>query len=73
MWLDAFKLALITKNEKRLLLLIDDLPSFSTLHEMHQALALIEETITFFESKKELISTEMSKIRDAKKYLLASI
>lgn len=72
-WLDEFKLALISQNGKKLNLLIDTLPTFTQPQEMQEALALIEGALDFFENEKKEVSLEMQKIRDAKKYLLATI
>ena len=72
-WLDEFKLALISQNGKKLNQLIDTLPTFTQPQEMQEALALIEGALEFFENEKKEVSLEMQKIRDAKKYILASL
>jgi len=68
-WLKAFKIALIQEDEKQLSSLIDTLPQFETPQEMQEASYLIEQAITLFKTIEKNASTEMQKIRKAKKYL----
>ncbi|MDH5465049.1 MAG: hypothetical protein OEW60_05430 [Thiovulaceae bacterium] len=72
-WLDTFKLALIHEDEKQLLSLIQELPTFSLNEEMQQAQALIQNAIELFEGKKPELKEEMLKIRKTKKYLNSTL
>lgn len=68
-WIEAFKIALIQENDKKLLSLIDSIPEFESLQAMQEASYLIEQAIDFFKHQEKNASTEMQKIRKAKKYL----
>lgn len=68
-WLKAFKIALIQEDEKKLSSLIDTLPQFETAQDMQEASHLIEQAISFFKEVEKNASSEMQKIRKAKKYL----
>ena len=68
-WLEAFKLALIKEDEKKLISLIDTLPQFSNEDDMTQASLLIQQAISLFKSRENDASVEMHKILKAKKYL----
>jgi len=68
-WLEAFKIALIQEDGKKLSSLIDTLPQFESPQAMQEASYLIEQAIEFFKEQEKSASLEMQKIRKAKKYL----
>lgn len=71
-WLEQFKLAIIQKRGDRIIEYLEHIPQFESVQNMQQALALIQEALTFFEAHKKEIRTEMQKIRQTKNYLKAS-
>ena len=72
-WLARFKLALIQEDEKQLLSLTQEIPTFDNENEMNQALALISEAMKIFEAQQGELQDEMQKVLKAKKYVQASL
>ncbi|MGM0532885.1 MAG: hypothetical protein ACQERK_00150 [Campylobacterota bacterium] len=68
-WLEAFKLALIDADEKRMQELNDNLPEFETTAQMEEACAYLQQAILHLSSQQDTIKKDMGSIIKTKKYL----
>lgn len=69
-WLRDFKLALINKDQRALLLLSSTTPeSFTCKEELIEASALTQQAISLMQSQKAELGNELAKLKKVRKYL----
>jgi len=68
-WVDEFKVALATSNEKKLTSLCEEVPSFSELEDLKVAANLLESAREFFEQKKKECKSEMDMLKKTKNFV----
>jgi len=71
-WLNEFKIALIEENDTKISSLLSSMPSFNTIEEAQEAMALIDQARKTYISKKERLAEQMRQIETSKKFLLSS-
>ncbi|MBP9566817.1 MAG: hypothetical protein KBE02_06060 [Sulfurospirillum sp.] len=72
-WIDAFTVAVVEANSKRIEKLIFEMPEFKSKEEMRQASALIEEALLIIKNEKEETWATMQKIKKTRNFLIGSI
>jgi len=73
MWLDKFKIALVTKNVIEMDRLIVEMPKFKDLKDMEEAFYLIHQGMNILESLKNDTLKDMTKIKKNINFLKSSI
>jgi len=63
MWLEQFKIALVTKNTDKLGNLISKMPKFEKVQEMQKASYLIKEALVLLHSLKDETQKDMGKLK----------
>ena len=71
-WLDDFKIALIEEHDGKICSLISSMPSFSTIEECKEAMALIDQARKIYTLKREKLAKQMRQLKKSKKFLLSS-
>jgi len=71
-WLDDFKIALIEENDHKISSLLSSMPSFHTIEESQEAMALIDQARKAYILKKEKLAKQMQKLEKSRKFLLSS-
>jgi len=71
-WLDEFKIALIEENDAKISSLLSSMPSFDTIEENQEAMALIDQARKTYISKKERLAKQMQQLEKSRKFLLLS-
>jgi hypothetical protein len=71
-WLDEFKIALIEENDTKISSLLSSMPSFESVEEIQEAMALIDQARKTYISKKESLAKQMQKLETSRKFLLSS-
>jgi len=71
-WLDDFKIALIEENDHKISSLISSMPSFNTIEESKEAMALIDQARKIYLLKKEKLAKQMQRLEKSRKFLLLS-
>jgi len=71
-WLDEFKIALIEENDTKISSLLSSMPSFNTIEENQEAMALIDQARKTYISKKERLAKQMQQLEKSRKFLLLS-
>ena len=69
MWINEFKVAIITKDTKKIDQLIMNMPQFETLEEMQEAFYLFNHARELLESLKNETAQSMKKIKDTIRYI----
>lgn len=72
MWLNEFKVALVSNDLAKLQLLIDTMPQFQTVQEMQEALFLIDDAKTKVTTLKNKARLDMKKIKQNIQFLEAT-
>jgi len=68
-WLKELKLSIINKNFQQIEILSKNIPSFNTLKESQEALALIEQATTLLKKERGDTLAYMQKLQKTKEYL----
>ncbi len=68
-WVDELKIAIIEEDMDKILLLSEHIPQTKDVELATEACALIEKAVQIAQEEKALLSQEMAKLRNAKKYL----
>lgn len=63
MWLNKVKIAIIEKNTDSLLELVDNIPSFTDLKDIEEAVYLSREALELLHTLKDETNLNMSKIK----------
>jgi len=71
-WLNEFKIALIEENDAKISSLLSSMPSFDTIEENQEAMALIDQARKTYISKKERLAKQMQQLEKSRKFLLLS-
>ena len=70
-WLNELKIAIINKNDKKVLDLIEDLPNFDNIDDLICARAIVQDFIKKLQDDKNKLSQEMLKLKQTKLFLEA--
>ncbi len=62
-WLNSLKVALVTKNETKLIELIETMPIFNNLEEIETASYLLNQTQNYFQDEKNTLAIAISKTK----------
>lgn len=68
-WLDALKIAILNKDDKKVLTLIEDLPKFDNIDDLICARELVREFINKLQNDKDSLSTSMLKLKQISLFL----
>lgn len=68
-WVDEFKVALATGNEKKLTSLCREVPAFNKLEDLKVAANLLEGAREFFEQKKQECKNEMDMLKKTQNFV----
>lgn len=68
-WLDELKVAILNKNNQKILDLIEDLPNFDNTTDLVCARALVGEFIASLEADKERTANAMRQIKQMRVFL----
>ena len=71
-WLNEFKIALIEENDTKISSLLSSMPSFNTIEEAQEAMALIDQARKTYISKKKRLAKQMQQLEKSRKFLLSS-
>jgi len=71
-WLDDFKIALIEEDDLKISSLISSMPSFNTIEENKEAMALIDQARKTCILKKEKLRKQMQRLEKSRKFFLSS-
>ncbi|SFP12979.1 hypothetical protein [Hydrogenimonas thermophila] len=71
-WLDEFKIALIEENDTKISSLLSSIPSFNTIEENQEAMALIDQARKTYILKKNRLAKQMQQLEKSRKFLLSS-
>jgi len=71
-WLDDFKIALIEEHDDKIYSLISSMPSFDTIEECKEAMALIDQAQKVYTLKKEEIAKQMQQLKKSRKFFFSS-
>ncbi|WOE68925.1 hypothetical protein RZR97_07320 [Hydrogenimonas thermophila] len=71
-WLDEFKIALIEENDTKISSLLSSMPSFNTIEENQEAMALIDQARKTYILKKNRLAKQMQQLEKSRKFLLSS-
>lgn len=71
-WLDEFKIALIEENDTKISSLLSSMPSFNTIEENQEAMALIDQARKTYIFKKNRLAKQMQQLEKSRKFLLSS-
>ena len=69
LWLNALKIALVNKQNKDALALLDKLPHFEKRDDLLCAKALVEELLESLKREKSALSKQMEKLKQTKRFL----
>jgi hypothetical protein len=71
-WTKALKIAIAEEDEKSIEKLIENLPSFENLDQMHEAAYLMKEAHSFLSTQKDIAAINLLKIKKQKEFVLAT-
>lgn len=70
LWLNALKIALVNKEHKNALDLLDKLPQFDAHDDLLCAKALVDELLQSLQCEKSTLANQIEKLKQAKKFLV---
>ena len=62
-WLNSLKVALVTKNEKQLIELVETMPIFDDLKDIETASYLLNQTQIYFQTQKDQLAQAITKTK----------
>lgn len=69
LWLDELKIAILNKNDEKVLTLIQNLPKFDNIDDLICARELVGEFKKHLEKDKEILAQSMRQMRQARFFL----
>ena len=69
MWINDFKLAIISKDTNKIDFLVTQMPQFESLSEMQEAFYLLNHAKELLEGLKDETAKSMKKIKDTIRYI----
>lgn len=68
-WIDELKIAILNKDDKKVLNLIEDLPKFDNIEDLICARELVGEFIKQLQNDKDSLSKSMLKLKQTRFFL----
>lgn len=68
-WIDELKIAILNKDDKKVLNLIEDLPKFDNIEDLICARELVGEFIKQLQNDKDTLSKSMLKLKQTRFFL----